>query len=112
MFNISGKNQTNMNKSELIIKIAEDAGISKDQATSALNSFISTVTKTLKEGGKVTIPGLGSFSVSKRAARFGRNPNTGSTVKINPRKIAKFKPSKNLSSILSGGTDHTGPRLK
>lgn len=101
-----------MNKSELISKIAEEAGISREQATAALNSFISTVTKILKEGGKVTVAGLGSFSVSKRAARLGRNPQTGATVKIKSRTVAKFKPGKNLSAKISGGTDHTGPRRK
>lgn len=86
-----------MNKSELIAKIAEDAEITKTQANSALDSFISAVTKTLKGGGKVTLVGFGTFSVTKRAARNGRNPQTGAVIKIKAKKIAKFKAGKELS---------------
>ena len=62
-----------MNKAELIAKLADDAGITKTQANASLDSFIEAVTKTLKGGGKVTLVGFGTFSVSKRAARNGRN---------------------------------------
>jgi DNA-binding protein HU-beta len=86
-----------MNKSELIAKIAGDAGITKVQATSSLNSFMEGVTKTLKKGNKLTLVGFGTFSVSKRAARKGRNPFTGETIKIKAKKVAKFKASKELS---------------
>lgn len=86
-----------MNKTELIAKIAEDAGITKVQATSSLNSFIEGVTKTLKKGDKLTLVGFGTFSVSKRAARKGRNPFTGESIKIKAKKVAKFKASKELS---------------
>jgi DNA-binding protein HU-beta len=86
-----------MNKSELIAKIAEDSEITKTQANSALDSFISAVTKTLKGGGKVTLVGFGTFSVTKRAARNGRNPQTGAVIKIKAKKIAKFKAGKELS---------------
>ena len=65
---------SNMNKAELIAKLADDAGITKTQANAALDSFIAAITKTLKGGGKVTLVGFGTFSVSKRAARNGRNP--------------------------------------
>lgn len=101
-----------MNKSELIIKISEEAGITKVQANAALSSFVKSVTKTLNSGGKVTIVGLGTFSVSKRAARVGRNPQTGATIRIKSKIVAKFKAGKNLSKKISGGTDHTGPRRK
>ena len=94
------KNQTisNMNKSELIAKMADDAGITKTQANAALDSFTTAVTKTLKGGGKVTLVGFGTFSVSKRAARNGRNPQTVAVIKIKAKKVARFKPGKELSS--------------
>jgi len=86
-----------MNKAELIAKIAEDAGITKTQANDALDSFTETVTKSLKKGDKVTLVGFGTFSVTKRAARNGRNPQTGATIKIKAKKVAKFKPGKELA---------------
>jgi DNA-binding protein HU-beta len=86
-----------MNKAELIAQIADDAGVTKTQANAALDSFISTVTKTLKKGDKVTLVGFGTFSVSKRAARNGRNPQTGEVIKIKARKVARFKAGKELS---------------
>ncbi|MBN8862848.1 MAG: HU family DNA-binding protein [Sphingobacteriales bacterium] len=89
-----------MNKAELITKIAEDAGITKTQANEALDSFVEAVTKTLKGGGKVTLVGFGTFSVSKRAARNGRNPQTGEVIKIKARKVARFKAGKELSAKL------------
>ena len=89
-----------MNKAELIAQIAEDAGVSKTQANAALDSFVATVTKTLKKGDKVTLVGFGTFSVSKRAARTGRNPQTGATIKIKANKVAKFKAGKELSGKL------------
>ena len=86
-----------MNKSDLITKIAEDAEITKAQAGAALDSFVDAVTKTLKKGDKVTLVGFGTFSVTKRAARTGRNPQTGETIKIKAKKVARFKPGKELS---------------
>lgn len=86
-----------MNKAELIAKLADDAGITKTQANTALDSFIEAVTKTLKGGGKVTLVGFGTFSVSKRSARNGRNPQTGEVIKIKARKVAKFKAGKELA---------------
>jgi DNA-binding protein HU-beta len=87
-----------MNKAELIDKIAEDAGINKKQAGAALDSFTDTIAKTLKKGDKVTLVGFGTFSVSKRAARTGRNPQTGAAIKIKAKKVAKFKAGAILSS--------------
>ena len=89
-----------MNKAELVAKLADDAGISKTQANAALDSFVEAVTKTLKGGGKVTLVGFGTFSVSKRSARTGRNPQTGETIKIKTKKVAKFKAGKELSAKL------------
>ncbi len=87
-----------MNKAELISKIAEDAGITKVQANATIDAFVEAVTKTLKKGDKVTLVGFGTFSVSKRAARNGRNPQTGAVIKIKAKKVAKFKAGKDLSS--------------
>jgi DNA-binding protein HU-beta len=89
-----------MTKAELISKIAEDAGITKVAATAALDSFLESVAKTLKKGDKLTLVGFGTWSVSKRAARKGRNPFTGETIKIKAKKVAKFKASKELSGKL------------
>ena len=89
-----------MTKAELISKIAEDAGLTKANAGIALESFLEAVTKTLKSGDKLTLVGFGTFSVSKRAARKGRNPFTGEEIKIKAKKVAKFKASKELSGKL------------
>jgi len=89
-----------MTKAELITKIAEDAGITKVAAVAALDAFMDGVTKTLKKGDKLTLVGFGTFSVSKRAARVGRNPFNGETIKIKAKKVAKFKASKELSGKL------------
>lgn len=80
-----------MNKSELIDAMAADAGISKAQAKSALESFLSNVSGTLKKGGRVSLVGFGSWSVSSRAARDGRNPQTGKAIKIAAKNVVKFK---------------------
>jgi DNA-binding protein HU-beta len=87
-----------MNKAELIAKLADDAAITKTQAGAALDSFTEAIAKTLKKGDKVTLVGFGTFSVSKRAARNGRNPQTGATIKIKAKKVAKFKAGKELAS--------------
>jgi DNA-binding protein HU-beta len=87
-----------MNKAELVTKLAEDAGITKSQANAALDSFVEAVTKTLKGGGKVTLVGFGTFSVSKRNARTGRNPQTGAVIKIKAKRVARFKAGKELSA--------------
>jgi len=89
---------SSMNKAELISKIADDAGITKSQANATLDSFVEAVTKTLKGGGKVTLVGFGTFSVTKRAARNGRNPQTGEVIKIKAKKVARFKAGKELTS--------------
>ena len=89
-----------MTKAELISKIADDAEITKATAGAALESFLEAVTKTLKSGDKLTLVGFGTFSVSKRAARKGRNPFTGEEIKIKAKKVAKFKAGKALSDKL------------
>ncbi|HWB26609.1 MAG TPA: HU family DNA-binding protein [Chitinophagaceae bacterium] len=89
-----------MNKADLIAKISEDTGISKTQANAVIDSFTGAVTKSLKGGGKVTLVGFGTFSLSKRAARTGRNPQTGAAIKIKAKKVARFKAGKELSARL------------
>lgn len=89
-----------MNKAELVDKIAKDAEITKAQANDALDSFTKSVVATLKKGDKVTLVGFGTFSVTKRAARIGRNPQTGKEIKIPAKKVAKFKAGKEFSSKL------------
>ncbi|WP_262714408.1 HU family DNA-binding protein [Ginsengibacter hankyongi] len=95
---VKKSNKNIMNKAELIAKMADDAGVTKTQANASLDSFVEAVTKTLKGGGKVTLVGFGTFSVSKRAARNGRNPQTGAVIKIKAKKVAKFKAGKELSA--------------
>ena len=90
-----------MNKAELIEKIAKDAGITKKQANEAIDSFTSAVVATLKKGDKVTLVGFGTFSVTARAARNGRNPQTGTTIKIKARKVPKFKAGKDFSESIN-----------
>jgi len=92
-----------MNKGELVDQIANDSGITKTQANEALDSFTSAIVATLKKGETVTLVGFGTFSVSNRAARNGRNPQTGATIKIKARKVPKFKAGKVLSDKIAGG---------
>ena len=89
-----------MNKADLIAQIAEDAGITKTEANAAIDSFTAAVTKALKAGDKVTLVDFGTFSVSSRAARAGRNPQTGAAIKIKAKKVAKFKAGKELSASI------------
>ncbi len=89
-----------MNKSELVEHIAGSADISKAAATRALDAVVSAVRTTLKKGGTVSLVGFGSFSVTKRAARTGRNPRTGAAIKIKAAKIPKFRPGKALKDAL------------
>lgn len=90
-----------MNKSELIERMASDADISKAAAERALESFTTSVQSTLKKGGSVTLVGFGSWSVTKRAARTGRNPKTGEPIKIKARKAPKFAPGKAFKDALN-----------
>ncbi len=89
-----------MNKAELIDAIAAEAGVTKAQAKKALEAVTGNVTTTLSNGGRVSLVGFGTFSVSKRAAREGRNPQTGKTIKIAAKNVAKFKPGAELSGKL------------
>lgn len=89
-----------MTKAELVGNIAKEVRIPKASAEKALNAFTSAVTKVLKKGDKLTLTGFGTFSVSKRRARTGRNPQTGKEIKIPSKKVAKFKASKLLKSAV------------
>jgi DNA-binding protein HU-beta len=89
-----------MNKADLIAKVSDDTGITKTQANAALDSFIEAVTKTLKGGGKVTLVGFGTFSVSRHKARNGRNPKTNEVIRIKAKKVARFKAGKELAAKL------------
>jgi DNA-binding protein HU-beta len=80
-----------MTKAELVATIGKEAKISKASAEKALNAFTAAVTKALKKGDKITLTGFGTFSVAKRRARIGRNPQTGKEIKIAATRVAKFK---------------------
>lgn len=85
-----------MNKTELIDAMAEKTGLTKKNAEAALNAFVETVSEELVKGEKVSLVGFGTFEVSERAEREGRNPQTGETMKIAASKSPKFKPGKAL----------------
>lgn len=86
-----------MNKSDLIDQISKDAGITKAQATSAVNSFIGATSSALQQGDNLILVGFGTFSVSERAARKGRNPRTGQEINIPSKKVVRFKAGSELS---------------
>ncbi|MDR2938286.1 MAG: HU family DNA-binding protein [Prevotellaceae bacterium] len=86
-----------MNKAELIDAIADKADLTKVAAKAALDAFTEVVAKAMKKGDKVALVGFGTFSVSQRSARTGRNPRTGEPIKIKAKKVAKFKAGSELS---------------
>ena len=90
-----------MNKTELIAAMAEQASLTKKDAEKALAAFTDVVAEELKKGGKIQLVGFGTFEVSERAAREGRNPQTGETMKIAASKAPKFKPGKALKDIVN-----------
>ena len=90
-----------MNKSELVEAIADSAGLSKADAGRALDAVVKTVTKALKKGDTVSLVGFGTFSVRKRAARTGRNPRTGETIKIKAANNPAFKAGKALKDAVN-----------
>ncbi|MCX6292545.1 MAG: HU family DNA-binding protein [Bacteroidetes bacterium] len=87
-----------MNKGELVDAMASEAKITKADASRALEAFMNATTKSLKKGDRVALVGFGTFSVAKRAARNGRNPQTGKPIKIAAKKVAKFKAGAELAS--------------
>ena len=90
-----------MNKTELVAAIADQAGLSKKDAEKALAAFTDAVAAELKKGGKVQLVGFGTFEVSERAAREGRNPQTGAVMKIEASKAPKFKAGKALKDAVN-----------
>ncbi len=89
-----------MNKSDFVAAVADSAELSKCSASLAVDAFIATVTKALKKGDTVTLVGFGTFLVRKRAARQGRNPQTGESIKIKASKAPAFKPGKAMKEAL------------
>ena len=90
-----------MNKTELVAAMAEKAGLSKKDAEAALKAFTDTVAEELKKGDKIALVGFGTFEVSERAAREGRNPQTGETMTIAASKAPKFKAGKALKDAIN-----------
>lgn len=90
-----------MNKTELVAAVAEQADISKKDAEKALKAFVDVVAEEMKKGEKVQLVGFGTFEVSERAAREGRNPQTGKTMKIEACKAPKFKAGKALKDAVN-----------
>jgi DNA-binding protein HU-beta len=94
-------NNNNMNKQELIDSIADHAQLTKADAKNALDAFIGTVSGALKKGDRIALVGFGSFSISERSAREGRNPQTGKTIKIAAKKVVKFKAGAELAEMVN-----------
>ncbi len=90
-----------MNKADLIDKMANDADITKTAAAAALDSLLDGITASLKDGGKVTLVGFGTFAVSHRKARTGRNPQTGATIQIGAKQVPKFTAGKALKDAVN-----------
>jgi len=91
-----------MNKAQLIEAIAQDSGLSRADSARAVDSLVNTVQKTLKKGDEVALTGFGKFSVVKRGARTGRNPQTGQPVKIRASKAPKFTAGATFKTVVSG----------
>ena len=90
-----------MNKTELIDAMAADAGITKAAAKKSLESFLGNVQSSLKKGNRVSLVGFGSWSVTRRSAREGRNPSTGKTIQIKAKNVVKFKAGSDLSGAVN-----------
>ena len=88
-------------KADIVDEIADKTGVSKKQAADAFEVIINSITKSLKKGERVQLPGFGSFAVSKRDARQGRNPATGATIQIKASKSVRFKMGKDLKDTLN-----------
>ncbi len=90
-----------MTKADLVARIAKQSGLTKTDSEKGLNAFVETVKKTLKKGESVSLVGFGTFSVSRRKARKGRNPQTGKAIKIPSARVPKFKPGKGLKDAVN-----------
>lgn len=90
-----------MNKAELIERVARDTGLTKADSLRVIDALLDNVTKSLRKGEKVTLVGFGSFQTARRRARNGRNPQTGTPIKIAARRVPKFVPGKELKDEVS-----------
>jgi DNA-binding protein HU-beta len=90
-----------MNKQDLIAKIAQETGITKSNATAAVESFFDGITKSLKKGQPITFVGFGTFKTAQRKARIARNPQTGAAIKVPKRRVVRFSAGKALKSALN-----------
>ncbi len=90
-----------MNKGDLVDSVATQSGLSKADSARAVDAVLDAITGSLMKGEKVTLPGFGTFSTSKRAARTGRNPSTGETIKIKAKTVAKFKAGSKLTDAVN-----------
>jgi DNA-binding protein HU-beta len=97
-----------MNKAQLIDAIASESGLTKADAKKALDAFIKSTTDTLKSGGRVALIGFGSFGVTEKSAKTGRNPQTGNEITIPAKKVVKFKASSQLQDSVHLGDDTGG----
>lgn len=89
-----------MTKAELVTKVAEEVGIKKVEAENAINTLLGAIKEVLKKEGRMALTGFGTFTVSKRKARTGRNPQTGQPIKIKAAKVVKFRPGKDLKGYI------------
>src|ERR1700690_437885 len=92
-----------MNKADLVDRIAGACSVSKAQATTAIDTTVDSITAALRKGDRVALIGFGTFSVTQRKARNGRNPQTGATIKIAARRVAKFTPGNELKKVVNKG---------
>jgi len=90
-----------MNKAELIDAMASESGLTKADAKKALDAFVTATSGALKTGDRLSLVGFGSFSISSREARLGRNPQTGKEIKIAAKKVVKFKAGAELSTLVN-----------
>ena len=93
--------ETTMNKTELVAAMAKETNLSKKDVEDVLKSFVDVVSKELKNGGKIQLVGFGTFEVSERAAREGRNPQTGETIRLKPHRAVKFRMCKAIKDALA-----------
>ena len=102
-----------MNKAELIQAVANSTGLSKAEATRAVDAVVDAIANSLKKGQQVAVVGFGTFSVKHRAARAGRNPRTGETIQLFAANVPGFRPGKALKEAVAGesGTDDPGPSI-
>jgi DNA-binding protein HU-beta len=89
-----------MNKGDLINTVAKDVKITKVQAAKAIDSVVDNITRTLKKGERTSLVGFGTFSISRRKARTGRNPQTGAPLRIPAKRVVKFTPGKTLKGVI------------